>query len=71
MLNPETLAALPLAERLAAMESLWDSLCRDAPDSLSPDWHAPILAARKAEIAAGAHRDWADVRAALRQNPPD
>lgn len=41
------LLALPLAEHLQAMEGLWDSLCRDAPDSvLSPAWHADVLDAR-------------------------
>ena len=38
------LIALPLTERLQAMEALWESLCRDAPDDvLSPAWHADVL----------------------------
>ena len=35
------------SERLAAMEQLWDSLCRDEPQLKSPAWHETVLAQRK------------------------
>ncbi len=59
------LLALPLAEHLQAMEGLWDSLCRDAPDSvLSPAWHADVLDARAKALDSGADPTsaWADVK---------
>ena len=62
------LLALPLAEHLQAMEGLWDSLCRDAPDSvLSPAWHADVLDARAKALDSGADPTsaWADVKRTL------
>lgn len=59
------LITLPLAERLQAMEALWESLCRDAPDSLlTPAWHADVLAARAKALDSGADPTsaWADVK---------
>lgn len=48
------LVALPLAERLLAMEILWDSLCREpgAPHA-TPNWHADVLRQRMTAIASG------------------
>ena len=48
------LVALPLAERLLAMEVLWDSLCREpgAPHA-TPNWHADVLRQRKAAMDSG------------------
>jgi len=41
------LVALPLAERLQAMEALWDSLCREqAQTQVIPTWHEPELTKR-------------------------
>ena len=38
------LVALPLAERLQAMEALWDSLCRDPAQAQTvPNWHQDVL----------------------------
>ena len=48
------LVALPLAERLQAMEALWDSLCREQPQaSVVPTWHADELGKRMAAIERG------------------
>lgn len=41
---------LPRNERLAVMEQLWDSLCRDAQEMESPAWHQLVLAARKTKM---------------------
>lgn len=41
---------LPRQERLAVMERLWDSLCRDAEGLESPAWHGKVLDARKAKM---------------------
>ena len=59
------LIALPVAERLRAMEALWESLCRDAPEHLlSPSWHASVLDARAKALDSGADPTsaWADVK---------
>ena len=65
------LIALPLAERLQAMEALWESLCRDAPDGLlAPAWHADVLAARAKALDSGADPTsaWADVKHRINTN---
>ena len=67
MPNLDALTQLPLAERLAAMESLWDSLCQDDATELSPPWHAAVLEARLRELADGQHRDWQAAKNALRK----
>ena len=38
------------AERLAAMEALWDSLVEEESDIESPEWHRDVLAERKRKI---------------------
>jgi putative addiction module component (TIGR02574 family) len=48
------LVALPLAERLQAMEALWDSLCREQAQALViPTWHEDELSKRMAAIERG------------------
>lgn len=39
------------AEKLEAMERLWDSLCKDEPDS--PVWHEDVLKEREAKLQNG------------------
>jgi hypothetical protein len=67
MPNLDTLSQLPLAERLAAMESLWDSLCHDDAAELSPPWHAEVLEKRLHELTDGQHRDWNTAKNTLRK----
>ena len=65
------LIALPLAERLRAMEALWDSLCRGAASDVSvPGWHADVLSARAAALDAGTEKisSWADAKKRIREN---
>jgi putative addiction module component (TIGR02574 family) len=38
---------LSAEERVAMMERLWDSLCREEEEPASPPWHEEILAARR------------------------
>ncbi|ORJ52863.1 addiction module antitoxin RelB [Geothermobacter hydrogeniphilus] len=58
------------AEKICAMEALWDDLCRTAGDHLSPDWHREVLAQRQASVVAEDARfeDWQQVKTELR-NP--
>lgn len=44
---------MSIAERLQAMEQLWDALCRDPAEVPSPQWHAEVLADRKARAQRG------------------
>jgi putative addiction module component (TIGR02574 family) len=41
------------AEKLQMMEALWDSLTHEPTEIESPEWHQPILAARKLTIEEG------------------
>jgi putative addiction module component (TIGR02574 family) len=41
------------AERLAAMEALWDSLVEEEAEIESPEWHREILDERKRKIESG------------------
>ncbi len=46
--------ALPIAERLRLMESLWESLCASQPEGAAlPAWHDEVLAQRIARIGSG------------------
>jgi putative addiction module component (TIGR02574 family) len=48
------LISLPLADRLLAMEALWDSLCREPGAShATPNWHADVLHQRIAALDSG------------------
>ena len=41
------------AERLQAMESLWDAICQDEDEPKSPEWHGAVLEERQQKIASG------------------
>jgi hypothetical protein len=60
MFAPEEIAAMSAAERMAAMELLWDSLLRAGEDYPSPGWHHEVLAERLG-IADSAGAEWLSV----------
>jgi hypothetical protein len=39
MLEPAQIDRMTTAERLQAMEQLWEALCKSPSDVLSPSWH--------------------------------
>jgi len=41
------------SEKLQEMERLWDDLCRNAENVLSPVWHEAVLAEREKLISQG------------------
>jgi hypothetical protein len=41
------------AERLAAMEALWDAVVEKEAEVASPDWHRHMLEVRKQRIESG------------------
>jgi putative addiction module component (TIGR02574 family) len=64
------LTSLPLAERLQAMEALWDSLCRDQPQAhVVPAWHEEELVKRVAALDSGqdATTPWEEAKERIRQ----
>jgi hypothetical protein len=66
-MDPAAIAALTLAERLRAMEMLWDSLSREDAPELSPDWHAPLLRQRRLDLATSPTSSLEDADARLRR----
>ena len=57
------------AEKLRAMESLWESLSQTDAAVESPSWHRDALKATEARIAAGQERiaDWETAKRELRK----
>jgi len=53
MLEVSQIENMSVAERLQAIEQLWDALNRDAGDLTSPEWHREVLASRKARAESG------------------
>ena len=47
---------MSVAQRLQAMESLWDSFLYEGIEVDSPQWHGEVLAKRKAKIDNGQAR---------------
>jgi hypothetical protein len=56
MLEAAQIHQMSMAERLQALEQLWDAVCRDDVDMPSPAWHAEVLEDRKARAARGEAR---------------
>ena len=57
------------AEKLQAMEALWDDLSRDHDALESPDWHREVLRDRDERAAAGEveYLDWERAKAEIRE----
>lgn len=63
--------ALPLADRLLAMEALWDSLCRDQTlANTVPAWHEEELSNRLDAMDAGQQvvSPWDEAKQRIRQH---
>jgi hypothetical protein len=66
--------AIPLdkmttADKLRALEEIWEDL-RRTPDAIpSPGWHADVLRARESRVADGSSKfsDWADAKRRIRK----
>lgn len=54
------LQTMSVEEKLEVMESIWADLCGTAGSTLTPDWHAGVLASRDAALLAGKDEilDW-------------
>lgn len=60
MANALPLDKMSVAEKIQAMESIWDDLCRKADAVVSPAWHESVLKERDAPKQRGeeAFEDW-------------
>ena len=57
------------AEKLSAMEALWQDLSRNADQFESPAWHGEILREREKRVEEGqeTYVDWESAKAELRK----
>ena len=69
-------ASLPLdrmtiAEKLNAMEALWQDLSRNAHQFESPTWHGDVLREREQRVEEGkeSYVDWETAKRVLRKPP--
>ena len=53
MIQAADIERMSIAERLQAMELLWDSLAQTPEAVPSPAWHGEVIAARLAKIERG------------------
>jgi len=62
------IVAMPIAERLMLMETLWDSLCAQSDTLESPAWHREVLEERMQRLAGGeeATASWSDAKTRIR-----
>jgi len=60
---------MSVAEKLRAMEELWEDLSRNADAFESPAWHEAALKERKARVASGktAYMDWERAKVEISQ----
>lgn len=59
---------LSTADKLKAMEHLWDELCRHSDEVPTPAWHGDVLAQREQEVSEGKAKflDWEAAKAGIR-----
>lgn len=59
---------MTLAEKLEALEEIWDNLCRTPSDVPSPAWHADVLEEREKSTQDGssAFVDWDEAKKNIR-----
>jgi len=67
--------ALPLgqmttAEKLRALEQIWEDLCRTPNEVPSPSWHADVLQDREKRIQQGSSQfvDWSEAKQRIRDS---
>ena len=65
--------ALPLdqmttAEKLRALEEIWENLCRTPNEVPSPSWHADVLQEREKRVQLGSSQfvDWPEAKQRIR-----
>ncbi len=56
------------AEKLRALEELWEDLSRTPEDIPSPEWHADVLRAREQRMKDGTAQlvDWSEAKSRIK-----
>lgn len=62
------LKKMTVAEKIQAMESIWEDLCRHAESIASPTWHEDVLAGREEKHQRGEDlfEDWETAKKNIR-----
>jgi hypothetical protein len=50
LMSTAEIQKMTTSERLAAMEQLWDALCHEEAELVSPAWHEAVLAKRREKM---------------------
>ncbi|MCF6209309.1 MAG: addiction module protein [Gammaproteobacteria bacterium] len=64
------LDTMSVEEKLQAMESIWDDLCKKADSLSSPPWHEKILNEREGRLKRGEDQfvDWEEAKNNIRND---
>ena len=65
-----SLDQMTTADKLRALEQIWEDLCRTPKDMPSPSWHADVLQARENRIREGSSHftGWAEAKQKVRDS---
>jgi hypothetical protein len=63
------LGRMTTADKLCALEKIWDDLRRASREIPSPAWHADVLRAREQRVRAGKSQfhDWTEAKTSIRK----
>ena len=63
------LDTMTIADKLQAMEAIWDDLLRSVEQVPSPAWHGDVLRARESRVREGKshYTDWIDAKRRIRE----
>ena len=63
------LSKMTVADKLRAIEEIWDDLLHTAKEIPSPSWHGDVLGAREARLREGASQfgDWTEAKRRIRE----
>ncbi len=61
---------MTIKDKIRAMESLWDDLCKHADAVTSPSWHKDVLSQREKSIAKGKDKfiEWNKEKGRIRKS---
>lgn len=62
------LEQMSIEEKIRAMETIWDDLCKKADSLMSPVWHGKVLAEREEQFKNGNAEfiDWEEAKKQIR-----
>ena len=63
------LGKMTVADKLRAIEEIWDDLLRTAKEIPSPSWHGDVLRARETRAREGVshYGDWTEAKRRIRE----